>query len=696
MALFTVWATDQAGYPLTHWAPGGLIVLALVGIAVWIVPLRIGEIPLAVRIALGALAAYTALSYLSILWAGSPGDAWEGANRTLLYLLVFVLFAAWPQRGASAALLLVAWTLAMIALAGFALLHVAGGDIARLLPEGRLVYPTGYPNANAAQWLMAFWPALLLARSERLWWGLRGALAGGAVLLACVALLSQSRGSLYATPVMVVLVFALLPGRLRTFAVLVPIVVAVGAVAPVVLRVSDHINNGSDPRGALHSATAAVFVASLLAGVGVAGAAALEARRSLSLASTARVRRGVGAVAILTLVAILAGGWVAAGNPLTRAEHGWESFKGGYATTNRSGSRLTSGLGSNRYDFYRVALNEFAAHPLVGIGVDNYAQQYLLHGRSGETPHYPHSVELRTLTETGLVGALLALVGLGAALFAGAGAIRGPERLARAVAAAALAGFAYWAVHGSVDWFWEFAGLGAPAFALLGLSCALAPRVPLGARLGLRKAAVTGHVDGRPDIATAQTPWEPGLTRPRSSPAVPAASPAGPRRANRRAGPGHWALIAAALLTAVLAAASLAAPWLSERQVQRAAREWPRAPANAYARLNDAARLNPLSDEPYLVAGSIALRFGDLSRADREFALALGRVPNDAYATLERGAIASSTGHRKEALVLLTRAAQLNPRDPLTREALLMARRGLRVDVGELNRSILREAQQLS
>ena len=31
MVLFLVWATDQAGYPVTHWAPGGLIVLALLG-----------------------------------------------------------------------------------------------------------------------------------------------------------------------------------------------------------------------------------------------------------------------------------------------------------------------------------------------------------------------------------------------------------------------------------------------------------------------------------------------------------------------------------------------------------------------------------------------------------------------------------------------------------------------------------------
>ncbi|MCW3025825.1 MAG: hypothetical protein JWM29_1257, partial [Solirubrobacterales bacterium] len=89
MALFVVWATDQAGYPVTHWGPGGLIVLALFVLAVGFVGLRVSEIPLAVRLAIGCFAAYTALSFLSILWASVPGDAWEGANRTLLYLIVF-------------------------------------------------------------------------------------------------------------------------------------------------------------------------------------------------------------------------------------------------------------------------------------------------------------------------------------------------------------------------------------------------------------------------------------------------------------------------------------------------------------------------------------------------------------------------------------------------------------------------------
>src|ERR1700680_2039501 len=114
LALFVVWATDQAGYPVTHWGPGGLILLALLGIALGTIGLRATAVPRPIRIALACLTAYTALSFLSILWAGVPADAWEGANRTLLYLLVFALFACWRQRGAAALLLLCIWTLAMI------------------------------------------------------------------------------------------------------------------------------------------------------------------------------------------------------------------------------------------------------------------------------------------------------------------------------------------------------------------------------------------------------------------------------------------------------------------------------------------------------------------------------------------------------------------------------------------------------
>ncbi len=356
---------------------------------------------------------------------------------------------------------------------------------------------------------------------------------------------------------------------------------------------------------------------------------------------------GVAAIALIALLAVLIGGLAVAGNPVKRVESGWNSFRSGYGQS--SGSRLVSGLGSSRYDFYRVALDEFLAHPIAGIGADNFQVQYLIHGHSEETPHYPHSVELRTLTQTGSIGALLALTGLLAALLACASAIRAGEPLARQVAAAAVAGFAYWLLHGSIDWFWEFAGLGAPAFALLGLACSLSP-----------------------------------------APTRGAISSGGRSASGRR----RLVLLGLGGLLIVGATVSLAAPWLSQLQIESAARIWTHDSRTAYARLRSAARLNPLSDRADVVAGEIALRFDDLGRAESDFSSALGRAPEDAYATLERGAIASAGGQRSTALGLLEQAVRLDPREPLAREALAAVRAGRVVSVGALNRAILLKGEQ--
>ena len=666
IALMIAWSTDQAGYPVAHWAPGALIVLVLLAIAAVALRRPRPPMPLPVLVSLGAFTAFTAFSYLSIAWAASPGDALEGADRTLLYLLVFALFACWPQRGASAAVLLLIWTLSITGLAVYVLARLGGAShagVQSLVPGGRLDFPSGYPNANAAEWLMAFWPALLLARERGLPWALRGLLAGAAVVLAEVALLSQSRGSLYATPITAALVFALLPARTRTFALLVPVAAGIAAAAPAVLHVGDHLRGGEVVVSNVHSAVTATLLSALVVALVVGAGAFLEARAGARAGPRAgMVHRLTAAAAVLALVAVVAGGLAAAGNPVTRVEKAWHSFKGGYGGIG-GGDRLVSGLGSNRYDFYRVAVDQFGDHPVGGIGADNFQQQYLREGHSNETPRYPHSVELRTLVQTGVIGTLIAVIGLGAALLAGWRAVRAPDRLGAGVAAAALAGFGYWAVHGSVDWFWEFAGLGAPAFAMLGLACALAPRRERAARTA-----------AAPDGA--------------SGPQPPASG--------RQARTVTLALAAFCAVVTLAAAAALVGPWLSALEVQQAARIWTRAPRTAYSRLEDAAKLEPLGDQAYLTAGSIALRRGELSRGDREFARALKRVPDDAYATLERGAIASTRGERAAALALLERAARLNPRDALTREALELARHGRRVDVQKLNLVILLQARQLA
>ena len=140
------------------------------------------------------------------------------------------------------------------------------------------------------------------------------------MVLAEVALLSQSRGSLYATPITAVLVFALLPGRTRTFALLVPVAAGVAAAAPAVLRVGDHLHQGEAVASNVHSPITATLLAALVVALAVGG------RRRAGGAPSGPGARGpaglahrlTAAAAIVALVAVVAGGLVAAGQPRAR------------------------------------------------------------------------------------------------------------------------------------------------------------------------------------------------------------------------------------------------------------------------------------------------------------------------------------------------------------------------------------------
>src|SRR4051794_4058790 len=128
VVLFVVWATDDAAQAPTTWLPGALLLALLLAICAWTLPLRARALPRALQVALGALAAFTVWSYLTILWARDEGIAWDGANRTLLYLVVFALFALWPQRSAGAAVVIGAWTLGIAAVALGTAIQITAGD----------------------------------------------------------------------------------------------------------------------------------------------------------------------------------------------------------------------------------------------------------------------------------------------------------------------------------------------------------------------------------------------------------------------------------------------------------------------------------------------------------------------------------------------------------------------------------------
>jgi tetratricopeptide (TPR) repeat protein len=231
---------------------------------------------------------------------------------------------------------------------------------------------------------------------------------------------------------------------------------------------------------------------------------------------------------------------------------------------------------------------------LLGVGADNFAVDFAEERRTREEPLYPHSLFLRSFSQTGLVGGALFLGFIGAALVTALRRHRRSDALANAVASASVVSAAYWLVHGSIDWLWETPALAASALALLGLAF--------------------------------------GLGQPRPRPlSMPQRSIA--------------ALAAAGVLFAA-AAGSYTLPGLAAFEVERAVQAWPEAPDRAFSRLQRARRLNPLSERPDVVAGALAQRAGQPDRARMAFERVLERNPDEWYAHLQLALLDAADGRR--------------------------------------------------
>ncbi len=346
-----------------------------------------------------------AWSYLSITWAESPGDALTGSNRALLYLLVFatMLVLPWTVRGALAALLVFALGVGVVAIV--LLFRLAGPvRVDELIIGGRLAAPTGYFNSTAALFTIEALVAIALAARRELPAALRGLL----IALACAALqlgvIVQSRGWLFTLPLVAIVAIVILPDRLRVAAVAVlPIA---GAALPVhrLLAVYDNATGA----GLNHAASRAGHAALLICAVEfvLATLFAWAESRVPAPRPTVLQRRALGTIVTALAVAAVAVGSVAAthGHPVRFIERQWNGFS--QPQTTSTGSHFTD-VGSGRYDFWRVSLDAFLAHPIGGLGQDNFDDYYVRHRRTGEEPSYTHSLELRLLAHTGIVGFVL-------------------------------------------------------------------------------------------------------------------------------------------------------------------------------------------------------------------------------------------------------------------------------------------------
>ena len=629
LGICVVWAWHDGGFAPEEYLPGGLLLLALVCAACASAEVRARLSARPLPLVLFGL--YVAWSYLSILWAQVPADALDGANRTLVYWLIFALFTGLGLSERLGRAVVLAWGVALAALGVIELVRVATATTSTgLFDQGRLSAPISYADGDAALFLSACLPLVVLASRRQAHTLSRLVACVGAVVLAELSVLCQSRGSLIWFPCALLLYLAVTRSKLRAFAFVVLVAAAVAPAVPALLHVYSSSVSGHAGVGAVRHALAWIVGSVGLALIGFAVLVLFE--RRVTLSPRARVLIGT-SVSVIVGAAVVSSAVIAAGHhPLGRAERAWRDFTTNKAAAPTKSLHFDSGFGTSRYDVWRIAIDQFLAHPVTGVGSDNFIVGYLRDRRTHETSRYPESVELRAFSETGIVGAGLFL-GFLVLAFVRAGRAARRSR-APGLALACFVGAGYWVFHASSDWFWELPALTGAGLALLAIAAAPSPARQSSAR-------------------------KVRIVRLR---------------------------VAAAAAAALVAAAALAVPWAAVSLIDAAVARGP--VRSSYSLLDTAATLNPWSEQPALARATLDAEAGRSGQQRNALLAALRRNPNDWYPYLILGIIAGREHQPALARAELARARRLSPQALVISWAQTRLRWGLPLTQHQVNRAL--------
>jgi hypothetical protein len=267
-------------------------------------------------------------------------------------------------------------------------------------------------------------------------------------------------------------------------------------------------------------------------------------------------------------------------------------------------ARLTTISSTSRWQWWKEAWHAFTEQPVRGTGAGSFELTHRLLRTNNIVVTEPHNVPLQFLSETGVVGLLLALGSVVAAAAGVGRAVRGLEGEERAAAFALVVTVLAYVLHSLVDFDWDFVAVSAPFFLSVG--------VLLGGRAvrGERRAALVP---------------------------VPAAA-------------------------ALAVALSLLTPWFAQRATDSAlgALDHGR-PALAASLAHDARSLNPLALDPVLVQAGAEEQLGLFTRARALYVRAVELQPLNWRSWYELGRFEAGIGNYRNAVGPLRRAVALDP-----------------------------------
>jgi UDP-GlcNAc:undecaprenyl-phosphate GlcNAc-1-phosphate transferase len=606
-------------YNISAWGPFTLVATA---VFIAIALARPGELPARPALAVaGALALLWIWSAVSATWADSADGAFVEAGRWLLYLTVFAVFASLLTTRRSGEVVIGAFVVGVLVVAAYTTGGLLTGHAKSVFLGGRLNEPLGYVNGQASYFLLALWPLIAVAERTR-----RSFVAGlaiaAAATLAGLALMTETRAILPAVFISIITLVAIFPGRDRRLWVLFAIGAAVAVAAPSLLDVYSSARGSADPDVEVtKTAIRNLLIASAFAGLVwtlLAGSARRLAQRSVS---ARRIVPLASRIAVTAACLAMAGAALAAlGDPVERVRVEAHAFTHLATQGSESSTRFLSG-GGNRYDYWRVAVDEFKDNPVKGVGAGNYAPGYFLERRTNEDIRQPHSLQLQTLAELGLVGAgalalflTVVLMGLGRRAMQARHDARG---LGLSVAAGGV--FITWLIHTSVDWIHLLPGL--TAIALAAAAILVAP---------LRRPAL---IRGRRIFI--------------------------------------WPAIAVGL--AVIAALSVGRLTMADHYSGQAQAQIVSDPRDAIRKADRALALDPEAIKPYYTQAAAFARLNSYSQARASLLEAARIEPANFVTWALLGDLATRRGDRDAALRAYKHASLLNPRDNALQAALRSA-----------------------
>lgn len=638
----------EGAFDVRHWAPVALFAL------VFLAALRLtgGMQPVSrpVAVALAAIWAFAGWSLLSATWSDSPETAWEGGALAVLYAaLVTVGLVAVPGARQMRALGYgLVGGLAVLAVVTLIRMHVDGSD---LFIAGRLDSPVGYRNATAALFALAFWPLIGVAVTRGRNPTLRAVSFATSVLCLGLAFLTQSRGVIVALAAGGIVALVLSTERIRRAFLALLALAGVLVLSGPLLVAYRTFEDGPGPVTTSDVASATNALTFLVVDALIVGLllALLDGGLRASVDNLERARRIALVGLVVGTVGLLAGGVLAAGDPIDYAREKLDEFQ---AVESRSAnfSEILS-TGGQRYDLWRVAFEQFTEAPLVGAGEGSYKFAYYAERDTDRNLDNPHSLPLAILADLGLVGAALfvtLLVGLGIAVTRG---VRGQPLHVRHAAAGLAAAGAVVLGQATVDWIWLVPGVTGVGLLCLALGVgSVAPRP--------RAAVVPSSRGASPARSGA---W---LARGRERVAAGGGGRlVGARPRARTAGATAWVGLREGLPVAGLLAAALGvlALFVSDYYVREGrTADTPEGMLSAAQKAED---LNPSALAPRYLQAAALEELGDVDAARDELEGALALEPANFATSGLLGDLEMRADDRDAALDHYRRLAELNPRD---------------------------------